>query len=173
MAIQHLRSTTAGNTPDSLLPGELAVNLSDSKLFIGDGSSVRTDSDGSEVSPAPPSGEGWRAFNLSHVWTTDSFTTSTTSQQTYKAYPLADVAGGILYINGRNTTTDKSQTYTVNFQSNSASVNSSISNVLVPSNGGDCFTVSVAVSGSNVVVYVTADAASTTEYTVNSMIFTR
>jgi hypothetical protein len=54
--LQFLRSVTAGNTPVSMASGQIAFNLVDKKLFVGNGSDTITRLDGSTESVALGSG---------------------------------------------------------------------------------------------------------------------
>lgn len=63
LIVQNLRAIGPGVAPQSLLPGQLAFNLSDRILFVGDGSSLKTSFDGSQVAGVP--GEGWFSLPLS------------------------------------------------------------------------------------------------------------
>ena len=64
-AIQNYRSLVSGEAPEGLLPGQVAFNLADMFQFIGYGGDVNYDVDGNPVLPAPPAGEGWKAYPLS------------------------------------------------------------------------------------------------------------
>lgn len=61
--VQNLRSVTPGVAPDGLLPGQLCFNVADDIMFIGDGSSFKTNFDGSQTSAA--AGQGWFSLPLS------------------------------------------------------------------------------------------------------------
>lgn len=63
MILQNLRSVTPGVTPSELSPGQLCFNLVDEVMFVGDGSNLYTQFDGTQ-SPAPPGG-GWFSMPLS------------------------------------------------------------------------------------------------------------
>jgi len=64
VSIQNFRSEVAGESPDFLCPGQLAFNLADQVMFLGDGTNQRTDINGNPVLPNPPEGKGWRAYQL-------------------------------------------------------------------------------------------------------------
>lgn len=64
LKIQNYRSTTSGDTPPSLLVGQVAFNIPDHLMFLGNGGDVNLDVDGNPVLPAPPTGEGWQAYNM-------------------------------------------------------------------------------------------------------------
>lgn len=57
ITIQNLRATSPGVQPLSLLAGQIAFNVVDKVLFVGDGSDFKTEFDGSQVPGAP--GGGW------------------------------------------------------------------------------------------------------------------
>ena len=57
ITLQNLRAVGPGVEPNSLLPGQIAFNVTDKVLFVGDGSSFKTFFDGHQE-PAP-AGEGW------------------------------------------------------------------------------------------------------------------
>ena len=57
LTVQNLRAVGPGVEPNSLLPGQIAFNVTDKVLFVGDGSSFKTFFDGHQE-PAP-AGEGW------------------------------------------------------------------------------------------------------------------
>lgn len=61
--LQNLRCLTSGVQPVSLEPGQLCFNLPDRLMFVGDGSSVKTQYDGTSTPGVP--GEGWFAVPLS------------------------------------------------------------------------------------------------------------
>ena len=57
VTLQNLRAVGPGVEPNSLLPGQIAFNITDKILFVGDDSSFKTFFDGHQE-PAPPGG-GW------------------------------------------------------------------------------------------------------------------
>jgi hypothetical protein len=57
--VQNLRTSTPGEYPPSLLPGQVAYNLAEEWLFVGNGSDVRTDINNQEILPPPPAGQGY------------------------------------------------------------------------------------------------------------------
>jgi hypothetical protein len=64
LSVQQTRSSVPGESPEGLLPGQLAFNLADNILFLGNGSDERTDIGGNPVLPPPPAGQGWVSFLL-------------------------------------------------------------------------------------------------------------
>lgn len=64
LTLQNLRAVGTGVQPSSLLPGQIAFNVTDKVLFVGDGSSFNTQFDGSQVVGVP--GEGWFTIPLSY-----------------------------------------------------------------------------------------------------------
>ena len=62
ITVQNLRSTQTGAEPTSLLPGQIAFNLVDKVLYVGNGSNYKTTFDGSQVSGV--TGEGWYSVPL-------------------------------------------------------------------------------------------------------------
>ena len=64
VSIQNFRSEVAGESPDFLFPGQLAFNLADELMFLGNGTNQRIDVNGNPVLPNPPEGEGWQAYLL-------------------------------------------------------------------------------------------------------------
>ena len=63
--LQFLRSLNAGSKPVSLSQGQIAFNLPDKLLFVGDGSDNITDKSGVVTGPAVSSGEGFFESDLS------------------------------------------------------------------------------------------------------------
>ena len=61
--LQFLRSFTAGNAPDRLKAGEIAFNMADKLMFVGDGSSYFTAFDGVQTASSYAL-EGWFAVDL-------------------------------------------------------------------------------------------------------------
>lgn len=63
--LQHLYSTTAGTKPTAtgLEPGQIALNLPDKIVFVGDGTSAFTQADGTQGT-APPAGKGFYEVEL-------------------------------------------------------------------------------------------------------------
>lgn len=59
ITVQNLRAVEPGIQPGSLLPGQIAFNVADKILFVGDGSNFKTAFDGSQTPGTP--GEGWFA----------------------------------------------------------------------------------------------------------------
>jgi hypothetical protein len=62
LTVQNLRAVGVGVEPASLLPGQIAFNITDKVLFVGDGSSFKTNFDGTQVAGVP--GEGWYAMPM-------------------------------------------------------------------------------------------------------------
>ena len=62
LTVQNLRAVGPGVEPASLLPGQIAFNVTDKVLFVGDGSSVKTAFDGTQTPGVP--GEGWYAMPM-------------------------------------------------------------------------------------------------------------
>lgn len=62
LTVQSLRSDISGIQPGKLLPGQIAFNLADKVVFIGDGSDQRREPDGT-ITPAPQGG-GWFATSI-------------------------------------------------------------------------------------------------------------
>lgn len=62
LTVQNLRAVGTGVEPASLLPGQIAFNLTDKVLYVGDGSNFKTAFDGTQVAGVP--GEGWYAMPM-------------------------------------------------------------------------------------------------------------
>jgi hypothetical protein len=62
LTVQNLRAVGTGVEPASLLPGQIAFNVTDKVLYVGDGSSFKTDFDGAQVAGVP--GNGWYAMPM-------------------------------------------------------------------------------------------------------------
>jgi len=62
LTVQNLRAVGTGVEPASLLPGQLAFNITDKVIYVGDGSSFKTNFDGTQVAGTP--GEGWYAMPM-------------------------------------------------------------------------------------------------------------
>jgi microcystin-dependent protein len=58
--IQNLHSLTAGNQPGDLLPGEVAYNLADGYVYLGNGSNNYTNTLGQVIGPSTAPGGGWQ-----------------------------------------------------------------------------------------------------------------
>lgn len=69
LILQNLRAEGAGIEPGSLLPGQLAFNLVDRIVFVGDGTDFKTDFLGTQVLGVP--GQGWYAMPMDY----DTFNT--------------------------------------------------------------------------------------------------
>ena len=62
LTVQNLRAIGAGVEPTSLLPGQIAFNVTDKMLYVGDGSSFKTNFDGTQVPGV--TGAGWYAMPM-------------------------------------------------------------------------------------------------------------
>jgi hypothetical protein len=62
LTVQNLRAVGTGVEPASLLPGQIAFNVTDKILFVGDGSNFKTNFDGTQTPGVP--GEGWYAMPM-------------------------------------------------------------------------------------------------------------
>jgi hypothetical protein len=62
ITVQNLRAVNPGVQPASLLEGQIAFNITDRVLFVGDGSNFKTEFDGTQVATTP--GEGWYAMPM-------------------------------------------------------------------------------------------------------------
>ena len=67
--IQNLHSLTAGNQPGDLLAGEVAYNVADGFVYLGNGSNVYTDTLGQTIGPSSQPGGGWQQgiFNAAPI----------------------------------------------------------------------------------------------------------
>jgi hypothetical protein len=67
--IQNLHSLTAGNKPGDLAPGELAYNLADGYVYLGNGGNNYIDTLGGVIGPSINPGGGWQQsiFNAAPV----------------------------------------------------------------------------------------------------------
>jgi hypothetical protein len=63
--LQFLRSLSAGTKPAALLQGQIAFNLADKLLFVGDGTDNITDKSGTVTGPAVDFGQGYFESDLS------------------------------------------------------------------------------------------------------------
>ena len=61
---QQLRSTSAGTHPAGLEPGQIAFNLADSAMYLGNGGNASQLATGAAAVPAPAAGKGWIQFRL-------------------------------------------------------------------------------------------------------------
>jgi len=71
ITVQNLRAVGSGIEPSSLLPGQIAFNITDQIIFVGDGSAVKTSFDGSQ-SPGTADG-GWFSMPLNYPALTEFF----------------------------------------------------------------------------------------------------
>ena len=62
ITVQNLRAVGPGVEPASLLIGQIAFNITDKVLYVGDGSNFKTQFDGTQVVGTP--GEGWYAMPM-------------------------------------------------------------------------------------------------------------
>ena len=62
ITLQNLRAIGTGVEPSSLLPGQLAFNVTDKVIYVGDGSSAKTNFDGSSTPGV--AGAGWYAMPM-------------------------------------------------------------------------------------------------------------
>ena len=69
--VQNLRAIGPGIEPSSLLPGQIAFNITDRVIFVGDGSAVKTSFDGAQ-SPGTADG-GWFSMPLNYPALTEFF----------------------------------------------------------------------------------------------------
>ena len=67
--IQNLHSLTAGNKPGDLLPGELAYNVADGYVYLGNGGNSYIDTLGQTISASIAPGGGWQQaiFNAAPI----------------------------------------------------------------------------------------------------------
>jgi microcystin-dependent protein len=67
--IQNLHSLTAGNKPGDLMPGEIAYNVADGFVYLGNGSNALTDTLGQQIGTPTVSGMGWQQaiFNAAPI----------------------------------------------------------------------------------------------------------
>ena len=62
LTVQNLRAVGTGVKPASLLPGQIAFNITDKVIYVGDGSNVKTKFDGTQTPGVP--GNGWYAMPM-------------------------------------------------------------------------------------------------------------
>jgi|694.fasta_scaffold08310_4 hypothetical protein len=62
LTVQNLRAVGTGVEPASLLPGQIAFNITDRVIYVGDGSNFKTNFDGTQVAGVP--GNGWYAMPM-------------------------------------------------------------------------------------------------------------
>jgi hypothetical protein len=62
LTVQNLRAVGTGVEPASLLPGQIAFNITDKVLYVGDGTNFKTAFDGTQTPGVP--GEGWYAMPM-------------------------------------------------------------------------------------------------------------
>jgi hypothetical protein len=83
--LQFLRSTTPGQKPTQLLDGQIAFNLVDKLLFVGDGSSVITDVNGNTTPGI--AGQGFFESDL-------DITTAVAAAQSYTDLKISELIDG-------------------------------------------------------------------------------
>ena len=62
LTVQNLRAVGIGVEPTTLLPGQIAFNITDKVIYVGDGGNFKTNFDGTQVAGVP--GEGWYAMPM-------------------------------------------------------------------------------------------------------------
>jgi hypothetical protein len=62
ITVQNLRAIGTGVAPTSLLPGQLAFNVADKVIYVGDDSNFKTSFDGTQVAGVP--NEGWYSMPM-------------------------------------------------------------------------------------------------------------
>lgn len=62
LTVQNLRAVGTGVEPASLLPGQIAFNITDKVIYVGDGSNFKTAFDGTQTPGVP--GAGWYAMPM-------------------------------------------------------------------------------------------------------------
>lgn len=62
LTVQNLRAVGSGVEPNSLLPGQIAFNITDKVIYVGDGSNFKTNYDGTQVPGV--TGGGWYAMPM-------------------------------------------------------------------------------------------------------------
>ena len=62
LTVQNLRAVGTGVEPASLLPGQIAFNVTDKVIYVGNGSNSKTNFDGTQVAGVP--GGGWYAMPM-------------------------------------------------------------------------------------------------------------
>jgi len=82
VTLQNLRAVGAGVEPVSLLPGQLAFNVTDKIVFVGDGSSTKTSFNG--VVSGGTAGGGWYAMPMDYESLNSYFLTN---PELYGDYP--------------------------------------------------------------------------------------
>jgi hypothetical protein len=82
VTLQNLRAVGAGVEPSSLLPGQLAFNVTDKIVFVGDGSSTKTSFNG--VVSGGTAGGGWYAMPMDYESLNSYFLTN---PELYGDYP--------------------------------------------------------------------------------------
>ena len=62
LTVQNLRAVGIGVEPASLLPGQIAFNITDKVIYVGDGGNFKINFDGTQVAGVP--GEGWYSMPM-------------------------------------------------------------------------------------------------------------
>jgi len=62
ITLQNLRAVGAGVEPSALLPGQLAFNVTDKVIYVGDGSDFKSSFDGTQIAGVPT--EGWYSMPM-------------------------------------------------------------------------------------------------------------
>jgi hypothetical protein len=62
VTLQNLRAIGTGVEPAALLPGQLAFNVTDKVIYVGDGSNFKSSFDGTQVAGVPT--EGWYSMPM-------------------------------------------------------------------------------------------------------------
>ena len=74
VSLQNLRAVGVGVEPSSLLPGQIAFNVTDKVIYVGDGSSLKTNFDGTTTGGSP--GGGWFAMPMDYSFLNTYFLTN-------------------------------------------------------------------------------------------------
>ena len=178
IAIQNFRSTETGSEPDSLLPGQIAFNLVDKVLYIGDGSNYKTDFGGNQV--AGITGNGWYAMpmdfaSLSNFYALNpafqplpTLTTTSTTPTTLLSVPIASFRSVHIDLSVSDVTGGKYRTDTCLIIHDGATTDQIISSASL---GADPYSLNSAVVGGSLVVSVTSSSANETKYVGSYQVF--
>jgi len=101
--LQFFRSFTSGNTPTRLKSGEIAFNVSDKLLFVGDGSSYFTDKDGTQTASSFAT-EGWFEVDLDAYIQIQAVSAAVTDAQSDATDALTRIGSSM---NSLNTTDEQ------------------------------------------------------------------
>ena len=74
ITLQNLRAVDPGVQPNALLQGQIAFNIVDKVLFVGDGSDFKTSFDGSQTPGLP--GEGWFSAPIAFTGLSEFYVTN-------------------------------------------------------------------------------------------------